>query len=164
MRNAKAFCACGNALQIWCVEILKHINRCHIKKKKKGSFPDSSDTERRRDICSGSSCVVTDPGSELRGDSSAHQAHIPNRVFLRGLVPNLINCENVVGGMSQLSAAPQSIPEEGLVVLSPSAFPSVLPNLKLLNILTHCAQLLLAAPSHCCRSHTRLQLMASFPH
>ncbi len=57
----------------------------------------------------------------------AHQAHILNYVFLSGLVRNLINCENVVGGMSQLSVAPQSIPEESPSVLSLSAFPSALP-------------------------------------
>lgn len=65
--------------------------------------------------------------SKLSGDSVAHQAHIPNYVFLSGLVRNLINCENVVGGMSQLSEAPQSIPEESPPVLSLSAFPSALP-------------------------------------
>lgn len=57
----------------------------------------------------------------------AHQAHILNDVFLSGLVCNLINCENVVGGMSQLSVAPQSIPEESPSVLSLSAFPSAFP-------------------------------------
>lgn len=57
----------------------------------------------------------------------AHQAHILNYVFLCGLVRNLINCENVVGGMSQLSVDRQSIPEESPSVLSPSAFPSAPP-------------------------------------
>lgn len=40
----------------------------------------------------------------------ADQAHIPANIFLCGLVPNLINCGNVVGGMSRLSVAPQWIP------------------------------------------------------
>jgi len=59
------------------------------------------------------------------------QEHTLNSVFLCGLVRNLINCGNVVGGMSQLSVALQSIPEENQSVLSPSAFPSVLPILTL---------------------------------
>lgn len=76
---------------------------------------------------SSSSCAAKDPVVSVSGDSVEHQAHILNYVFLRGLVCNLINCGNVVGRMSQLSVALQSIPEESPLVLSPSAFPSVVP-------------------------------------
>lgn len=57
----------------------------------------------------------------------ADQEHTLNYVFLCGLVCNLINCGNVVGGMSQLSVALQTIPEESHSFLSPSAFPSAIP-------------------------------------
>ena len=83
----------------------------------------------QQQLCCKSSC------SKLSGDRVAHQAHILNYVFLCGLDPNLINCENVVGGMSQLSVAPQSIPEESPSVLSLSAFPSALTTLELPKIL-----------------------------
>lgn len=92
----------------------------------------------QQQLCCNRSC------SKLSGDSVAHQAHILNYVFLCGLVPNLINCENVVGGMSQLSVAPNSIPVEGLSVLSPSTFPSALPNHEVPYSLTHFTKILFA--------------------
>lgn len=59
--------------------------------------------------------------------------------FLCGLAGNLINCGNVVGGVSQLSVALQSIPEERRFVLSLSAFLSVLPppNIQIIFGFTH---------------------------
>lgn len=84
-------------------------------------FLDICSQNFQQQLCCKRSC------SRLSGDTMAHQAHILNYVFLCGLAGNLINCWNVVGSMSQLSVAPQSIPEESPSVLSPSAFSSELP-------------------------------------
>lgn len=91
--------------------------------KKKKSDPASTSVPR----FSSGGCVVRDPGVSCL-ETVWHIKHIFSTMSLCGLAPNLINCENVVGGMSQLSVAPQSIPEESPSVLSPSAFPSALPD------------------------------------
>lgn len=64
-------------------------------------YPDICSQNFQQQLCCKGSC------SKLSGDSMVHQAHILNYVFLCGLVSNLINCENVVGGMSQLLVDPQ---------------------------------------------------------
>lgn len=83
----------------------------------KKSFLGSADSEENlpRHLFTGffqQQLCCNRPCSKLSRDSVACEAHILNYVFFCGLVPNLINSEKVVGGMSQLLVAPQSIPEE----------------------------------------------------
>lgn len=76
----------------------------------------------QQQLCCKRSC------SKLSGDSVAHQAHILNYVFLRGLVCNLINCGNVVGRMSQLSVAPPVNPRRKSLGLITVCFPISAPS------------------------------------
>lgn len=82
----------------------------------------------------------------------AHQAHILNYVFLCGLVLNLINCENVVGGMSHNcrwlpSQSQKKVPQSYHRLLSHQH--SLLPTLELPIILTHFTEILFTGLLYC---------------